>query len=98
IFQGVVIAVVAQFLRHPDASFIPPKPATATPAKVSARRNTEQFTTPEMLRTPLFYLMYVMFVAAATGGLVVTASAGPLQKAWGLAAVAVTAATSLSPV
>ena len=97
IIQGVVIAVVAQFLRHPDATFVPPKPATTGVTKASIRRNTEQFTTGEMLRTPLFYLMYVMFVAIATGGLVVTANAGPLQKSWGLAAGALLAATSLSP-
>jgi OFA family oxalate/formate antiporter-like MFS transporter len=98
IVQGVIIAVVAQFLRHPDPAVLPKASGASTPAKVSARRNTEQFGTSEMLRTPLFYLMYVMFVAAATGGLVVTASAGLLVSSWGLAAVALTAATSLSPV
>ena len=97
IFQGVVIAVVAQFLRHPDANFVAAKPATAVSAKVAARRNNEQFTTGEMLRTPLFYLMYVMFVAIATGGLVATAQAGPLARDWGLGAGALAAATFLSP-
>jgi OFA family oxalate/formate antiporter-like MFS transporter len=98
IFQGLVIAVVAQFLRHPGKNFVPPKPASGTAVKASARRNTENFTTPEMVRTPVFYLLYVMFVLIATGGLVVTANAGPLVKDWGLAATALAAATTLSPV
>ena len=95
IIQGVVIAVVAQFLRHPGPDFAA-KPAASTAAKVSTRRNAEQFTTGEMLRTPHFYLMYAMFVAAATGGLFVTAQAGPLAKFWGLSAV-LAISTTLSP-
>jgi OFA family oxalate/formate antiporter-like MFS transporter len=39
-----------------------------------------------------------MFVAIATGGLVVTAQAGPLVDSWGLAAAALAAATTLSPI
>ena len=98
IIQGLVIAITAQILRHPGKDFVPPKPASGSPVKVHARRNSENFTTGEMLRTPLFYLLYVMFVAIATGGLVVTANAGPLVKQWGLAASALAAATTLSPI
>jgi OFA family oxalate/formate antiporter-like MFS transporter len=98
IFQGLVIIVTAQVLRHPGKDFVPPKPAAGTPVKPAARRNSENFTTGEMLRTPMFYLLYVMFVAIATGGLVVTANAGPLVKSWGLAASALAAATMLSPI
>ena len=42
-------------------------------AGIGLRRH---FTTPEMLQTPQFYFMYVMFVLMATGGLLVTANAG----------------------
>jgi OFA family oxalate/formate antiporter-like MFS transporter len=98
IIQGLVIAIVAQFLRHPGKDFAPPKPAAGAAVKATARRNTENFTTGEMLRTPLFYLLYLMFVAIATGGLVVTANAGPLVSSWGLAATALAAATALSPI
>lgn len=96
IIQGIVIAVMAQFLRHPGKDFVPPKP-TGGVVKASSRRNTENFTTSEMLRTPLFYLLYLMFVSIATGGLVVTANAGPLVRDWGLAASALAMATTLSP-
>jgi OFA family oxalate/formate antiporter-like MFS transporter len=98
IFQGLVIIITAQVLRHPGKDFVPPKPAAGTPVKTSARRNSEAFTTPEMLRTPMFYFLYVMFVAIATGGLVVTAQASALVDSWGLAATALAAATTLSPI
>ena len=94
----MVITVVAQLLRHPGKEFVPPKPAPGSGVKPAARRNTENFTTAEMVRTPMFYLLYAMFVLIATGGLVVTANAGPLVKDWGLAAAALAAATTLSPI
>ena len=50
-----------------------------------------------MLRTPQFYTMYVMFVLMATGGLLVTANAGPMARSWGLSAAALTLAATLSP-
>ena len=37
----------------------------------------------EVLRTPQFYVMYVAFVLMATGGLLVTANAGPMARSWG---------------
>src|SRR5262249_17350821 len=98
IIQGLVITVVAQLLRHPGKEFVSPKPAPGKVVKLAARRNTENFTTAEMVRTPTFYLLYAMFVLIATGGLVVTANAGPLVKDWGLAAAALAAATTLSPI
>jgi len=96
IFQGIVILVVAQFLRHPGSEFAKNAPKGAANPKV--RRNAEQFTTAEMLRTPQFYMLYAMFVAMATGGLLVTAQAGPVAVSWGLSAAALTAATALSPI
>ncbi len=91
ILQGVVIAIVAQFLRNPGPNFTAAK-AVAAPAKTKARKNTENFNTVEVLKTPQFYLMYVSFVAVATGGLAVTAQAGPIAKSWGFTAALATAA------
>jgi OFA family oxalate/formate antiporter-like MFS transporter len=92
ILQGIVIVIVAQFLRHPAVQSTGEKATAATP-KVDRR----QLTTPEMLRMPQFYVMYVMFVLMATGGLLVTANAGPMARSWGLTAAALTLATTLSP-
>ena len=93
IFQGLVIAIVAQFLRHP------PSAPAAAPAKTAgaSQLGRKQFTTLEVLTTPHFYAMYTMFILMATGGLLVTANAGPIAKSWGLSAGALTLATTLSP-
>ncbi|HEU5218252.1 MAG TPA: oxalate/formate MFS antiporter [Gemmatimonadales bacterium] len=89
--QGLVILLVAQFLRHPAPD------AETVGGQLAAAPARRQFTTPEMLRTPRFYLMYAMFALMATGGLLVTASAGPIARSWGLTAAALTIATTLSP-
>ncbi len=83
--QGVVITLVAQFLRHPDASFVPPQTAAAT-VPVKSRRNTETFNTREMLGKPHFYILYVMFVTVATGGLYLTANQKDIAVDWGFSA------------
>jgi OFA family oxalate/formate antiporter-like MFS transporter len=90
ILQGIVIAVVAQFLRHPPAAAAPAK----AESKAAATVEKKQFTTLEVLRTTQFYVMYVAFVLMATGGLVVTANAGPMAKSWGFS---ITLAATLSP-
>ena len=93
IVQGVVIVFVAQFLRHPKA-----EPATAKAAAGGAAQvGRHHFTTLEMLRTPQFYFMYVMFVLMATGGLLVTANAGPIARSWGYSAELLALAATLSP-
>lgn len=93
VLQGSIILIVAQFLRHP-----PSEPVAAIATGHAQQVGRRQFTTLEMLRTPQFYLMYVMFVLMATGGLLVTANAGPMSKAWGLPAAALTLAGTLSPI
>src|SRR5205809_2768992 len=92
--QGLVILIVAQFLRHPPAETAV-KPAVQEPIGAT-RLGRHQFTTAEMLRTPQFYVLYVTFVMMATGGLLVTANAGPIAKSWGIAAGALAIATSLN--
>jgi OFA family oxalate/formate antiporter-like MFS transporter len=91
IFQGLVIAVVAQVLRHPRV-----EQARTTPSSVGSPSN-RQFTTLEMLKTARFYVLYAMFVMMATGGLLVTANAGPISKSWGFSASALALAATLSP-
>jgi OFA family oxalate/formate antiporter-like MFS transporter len=91
IFQGIVIAVVAQFLRHPPTA---PAPARTQTAAAAAPAEKKQFSTMEVLATPQFYVMYVAFVLMATGGLLVTANAGPMAKSWGFS---ITLAATLSP-
>ena len=55
----------------------------AASAGSASQVGKRHFTTLEMLRTPQFYVMYVMFVLMATGGLLVTANAGPMAQVVG---------------
>ena len=73
IFQGLVIFIVAQFLRHPPHEEAPKGTA-------AAKAGQRQYTTIEVLRTPRFYVLYIMFVLMATGGLLITANAGPSSR------------------
>lgn len=94
ILQGIVILAVAQLMRHPRPEAVAARASAAQP-RPAIRRNTDQFTTAEMLRTPHFYALYVMFVMMATGGLMVTAQAGPLAREWNITMTALTAALAL---
>lgn len=92
VFQAVVILTVAQFLRHPARQPQAAKPA----ASGGSRIGQHQFSPFEMLRTPQFFVLYASFVMMATGGLLVTANAGSIAKAWGIPAAALAAATSMN--
>ena len=90
VFQGIVIIIVAQVLRHPSQS-------TAPAAIARTASNVPQLTTFEMLKMPQFYMMYASFVMMGTGFLLATANLGPIARSWGLSAGAVTLAATLSP-
>src|SRR4030095_4721686 len=91
IFQGLVIVVVAQFLRHPSRT------AATAQAGVRPAADMAQLTTLEVLRRPQFYMMYAAFVMMSTGFLLATANLGPIARSWGLSAAAVTLAATFSP-
>jgi len=94
--QGVIILAVAQVLRKPRPGEVAAAAAVRTAPAV--RRNAQQFTTLEMLRTPQFYVLYLMFLMMATGGLLVTAQAGPLAREWKITLSALTLALALNSV
>ena len=96
VLQGLVILIVAQFLRYPPAE--PAAPPAVRTTSAATGLGTRHFTTGEMLRTPQFYVMYVAFVMMATGGLLLTFSVGSIGKTWGIAAAALARATSLNAV
>ncbi|MEX2262510.1 MAG: oxalate/formate MFS antiporter [Bryobacteraceae bacterium] len=98
VIQGAIIILAAQVLRNPDQRDLKAAGQRAAALNPAVRRNTEQFTTPEMLRTPHFYGLYLMLVMMATGGLMLTAQAGPLAKEWGISLSALTVALALDRV
>jgi OFA family oxalate/formate antiporter-like MFS transporter len=95
LFQGFVIVLMAQFMSHPATEA---GGATKPAADGVSQLGRRHFTTIEMLRTRQFYMMYLMFVLMATGGLLVTAQAGPIAQSWGYTAAALTLAASLNPI
>lgn len=78
ILQGVAIFVLAMFMVRPQ----PPVGIKASSRVVTTKVD---YSTAKMLKTPLFWLIYVMFVAVAAGGLMATAQIGPIAKDYGLA-------------
>jgi OFA family oxalate/formate antiporter-like MFS transporter len=89
LLQGAVIFVVAWFLKAPDRTYQAPAPTRAN-AFGSATVPARDYTPVEMARTPVFWVMYAMFVMMATGGLVATAQALPIAKDYGIAETPVT--------
>jgi OFA family oxalate/formate antiporter-like MFS transporter len=77
LIQGVSIFVIAMFMV---------KPVVPAGLKINSRVVTSQkdYTPGEMLRTPVFWLTYALFVAVAAGGLMATAQIGPIAKDYGL--------------
>jgi len=93
--QGVLILIAAQFLTNPGKDVNFAKVARKEPSP-SVRRNTGQFSSWEMLRTPHFYLLYVTFVLISVGGLMLTAQANPVARSFAIPAAALTYALSIS--
>jgi OFA family oxalate/formate antiporter-like MFS transporter len=78
--QGIIILALAMFLRAPSAGQVA---AAARRASQAAR----DYTPGEMLKSPIFYLLYLMFVLVAASGLVVTAQIAPIARDYKLTSV-----------
>ncbi len=79
--QGAIVMLVALLLTSPTKGQVPDV------ARVSlAKRNYEP---KEMVRTPVFWVMYAMFVMMAAGGLMATAQLGPIAQDFQVAGVPV---------
>jgi len=77
IAQGAVVFLVGWFLRAPHLA----GGAKRTSGPIAAVRD---YTPLEMLRSPAFWVMYVMFMLTATGGLIMTAQIKPIAKVYGI--------------
>jgi len=72
--QGIVVVLVALFLRAPKPGEVK---APTAPAVAQTKRD---YGPAEVLRTPVFWVMYVMFVMVGAGGLMATAQLAPIAK------------------
>ena len=75
--QGIVVMVAALLLSSPSAAYKDRMLAGRVSPNATSRR---QYSSAEMVRTPIFWLMYAMFVMMAAGGLMATASLAPIAK------------------
>jgi OFA family oxalate/formate antiporter-like MFS transporter len=78
ILQGGCIFLLAMLM--PKAK--PPQGVLAAPRLVTTKVD---YTPAAMVRTPVFWWTYALFVAVAAGGLMATAQIGPIAKDYGLA-------------
>ncbi len=82
IAQGIVIVVVSLLLRAPRTGETP----TAQAKVVQTTRDYQWW---EMLQSPVFWVMYVMFVLVGAGGLMATAQLAPIAKDFKIDAIPV---------
>jgi OFA family oxalate/formate antiporter-like MFS transporter len=86
IAQGLIVFVLAFFIRPPRA---------AMPAKkkqLNLPQTKIDFTPPQTLRTPIFWIMYLVFVMVAAGGLMTAAQIAPIAHDFKIANTPVTLA------
>ena len=81
--QGLVVFALGWFLLSPPPGFRVPGVRRAASAAV------RDYTPMEMARTPVFWVMYAMFVLMAIGGLMATAQLAPIARDFNVADVPV---------
>jgi MFS transporter, OFA family, oxalate/formate antiporter len=74
LFQGIVVVIVGMLIMAPTASFM------ASAPKLAPGASRYQAAPLQMLKAPVFWVMYVMFVMMAAGGLMATAQLAPIAK------------------
>jgi MFS transporter, OFA family, oxalate/formate antiporter len=72
LLQGGIVFVIAWLLLAP--------PPQLVAAKVKPNQTARGYTPAEVLRSPCFYVLYLMFVLIASGGLTMAASVAPIAK------------------
>ena len=72
ILQGAVVFLLALFIRGPQSRDL----AAAPPPKVAQSRKS--FSPKEVLLSPVFWLLYLMFIMVSASGLMATAQIAPI--------------------
>ena len=74
LLQGAVVVVLGFCLFAPPASML------VAPRELAPGAGRHQATPVEMVKSPVFWLMYLMFVLMGAGGLMATAQLAPIAK------------------
>ena len=83
LMQGIVVVVLGFLILVPPASLM------TAPSKLAPGASRLQAKPVEMVKTPVFWVMYAMFVMMATGGLMAVAQLAPIAKDFKVADVPV---------
>jgi len=83
LMQGIVVVVLGFLILVPPASLM------MAPSKLAPGASRLQARPLEMVKTPVFWVMYAMFVMMATGGLMAVAQLAPIAKDFKVADVPV---------
>ena len=70
--QGVVVMLIALMLRAPKAGEV------TAPAAPAVQQTLRDYSPVEVLKTPVFWVMYAMFVMVGAGGLMAVAQLAPI--------------------
>ena len=70
--QGIVVMLVALMLRAPKAGEV------TAPAAPAVQQTLRDYSPGEVLKTPVFWVMYAMFVMVGAGGLMAVAQLAPI--------------------
>src|SRR5436853_1579450 len=81
--QGIAVVIVALLLRAPAPGEV------AAPAAPAVQQTRRDYTPVEALRTPVFWVMYAMFVMVGAGGLIAIAQLAPIAKDYKVDAIPV---------
>jgi OFA family oxalate/formate antiporter-like MFS transporter len=83
LIQGIVVVVLGFLILAPPPSLM------MAPSKLAPGASRLQAKPMEMVKTPVFWVMYAMFVMMATGGLMAVAQLAPIAKDFKVADVPV---------
>jgi OFA family oxalate/formate antiporter-like MFS transporter len=83
LIQGIVVVVLGFLI------LVPPATLMMAPSKLAPGASRLQAKPMEMVKTPVFWVMYAMFVMMATGGLMAVAQLAPIAKDFKVADVPV---------
>ncbi len=83
--QGVICMILALFLAAPKKGQVP-----APVVNENIQQTRRDYSPSQVVKTPIFWLMYLMFVIVGAGGLLVTANLKPIAADWKIDAIPVT--------
>lgn len=82
--QAVVLIVISRILRAPEQPLV-----RANQANANLQQSAGSSTSSEMLRSPIFWLLYVMFLFVSASGLMATAQLAPIARDYGISSTVI---------